>query len=209
MPNLQNLIDPNWLKEDEHVGSVVTRNPANLAYILNYVDEKIISVLAKKQVNLFDVPLKQSAGTGTISSDGTAIVGSGTSFSTELSVGVIITAGTQSSLITAITDNTNLTVSKSFSPDISGETFTISGYVDSIPLKRYGVAVGLLKMCTSFHGSGRGEKDIYFDKKTDYEKEMVDALSILTKESITGIYDPETGIPDSVEAFTGTIQGFL
>jgi len=65
-----------------------------------------------------------SSGTGTISSSGTAVTGSGTSFTTQLRIGQCIIAGGQTRVITAITDNTNLTVGSAFSPDVSASAFS-------------------------------------------------------------------------------------
>lgn len=66
-------------------------------------------------------------GTGTITSTDTTntVTGSGTVFTTELSVGDTITANSQTRVITAITNNTSLTVNGDFSPDVSaGSSFT-------------------------------------------------------------------------------------
>ncbi|NRA42492.1 MAG: hypothetical protein HRU21_09345 [Pseudomonadales bacterium] len=61
--------------------------------------------------------------TGTASSSGTAVTGSGTAFTTELSVGSIISnaAGDEFREVTAITDDTNLTVDSAFTTDLSSE----------------------------------------------------------------------------------------
>jgi hypothetical protein len=67
-----------------------------------------------------------TAGTGTITSTGTAVVGVGTAFLTELAIGsyIVATGGGQTRIVSAIADNTHLTVSVAFSPDVAGVAFT-------------------------------------------------------------------------------------
>lgn len=72
------------------------------------------------------------AGTGTLTTTltpttnttNTAVVGTGTAFLTELAVGDTITAAGQTRTVTAITDNTNLTVNNGFNPVLTGAAFT-------------------------------------------------------------------------------------
>jgi len=66
-----------------------------------------------------------STGTGTISSSSTAVTGSMTVFTTELKVGYFIGAGTEFREVTAITDNTHLTLSTAFTSNLSASAFTI------------------------------------------------------------------------------------
>ena len=65
-----------------------------------------------------------SSGSGTISSSGTAVTGSGTSFTTELSVGATIIADGKSAMVESITDDTHLTVVSAPASAWSGDAFT-------------------------------------------------------------------------------------
>ncbi|MCG3116481.1 MAG: fibronectin type III domain-containing protein [Candidatus Manganitrophus sp. SA1] len=69
-----------------------------------------------------------SAGTGTLTTSGTSTVtGTGTSFMTQLQVGATITSASgQTRTVTAVTNNTSLTVDTPFSPNLSGAAFTYS-----------------------------------------------------------------------------------
>ncbi len=60
--------------------------------------------------------------TGTISSSGTTVTGTTTAFTTEFSVGDIISASGQERVITAIASDTSLTTLTAFNPVISGGT---------------------------------------------------------------------------------------
>ena len=64
------------------------------------------------------------AGSGTISSVFRDVIGTGTSFTTELSVGDTITSLGQSRNVYAITDNTHLETSSAFDPLIATQSFT-------------------------------------------------------------------------------------
>jgi hypothetical protein len=71
-----------------------------------------------------------TAGVGTVASSGTAVTGTGlTAFTTVFtSPGTdIINVGNQSRVVTAVADNTHLTVGVAFSPDVSGASWTKSG----------------------------------------------------------------------------------
>jgi hypothetical protein len=80
---------------------------------------------------------------GTVSSTGTALTGSGTSFAWELQKGHVVTAGGQVRTIATVTGNTTATVTAAFSPDISGQTWTYTwgatptGYSVGDPLSIY------------------------------------------------------------------------
>ncbi len=64
-------------------------------------------------------------GTGTISSSGTTVTGSGTAFTTELREGsILITATGESQIVKSITNATSLTIGAAFSPDLSSADFT-------------------------------------------------------------------------------------
>ena len=70
------------------------------------------------------------AGTGTISSSGTTVTGVGTSFTTELAIGDLITAGGQTRTVASITNNLSLTTGPTaspFNPALPGSTsFTLN-----------------------------------------------------------------------------------
>ncbi len=69
-----------------------------------------------------------SAGTGTLSSSGTTITGSGTNFDPEVNVGDVIHASGQNLVVAtrASSADTTLTVVTAPSPALSGASFTIS-----------------------------------------------------------------------------------
>lgn len=64
------------------------------------------------------------AGTGTLDSLGSTVSGTGTAFTTELQVGDQITASSQTVTVATIAGPTSLTTVPSFSPVLSGATFT-------------------------------------------------------------------------------------
>lgn len=65
----------------------------------------------------------RETGAGTISSSGTAVTGTGTAFTSFLRVGDIVLAAGQGRRITAITDDTHLTVESSPSPVWNGNDY--------------------------------------------------------------------------------------
>jgi hypothetical protein len=68
-------------------------------------------------------------GTGTVTINGTtAVTGSGTSFTTQLSVGASITVGAETKIVSAIASATALTVSVAFTGSSSGTAFSVSDY---------------------------------------------------------------------------------
>lgn len=96
-----------------------------------------------------------TAGTGTISTTGTTLTGSGTSFSDELQEGSIITADNEDVIVSSITDDTNATLIAGPSSDFSGDSFTYRtpGVVYSADNQRFGVGTyspnGKFDMCHS------------------------------------------------------------
>lgn len=66
--------------------------------------------------------IDKTAPTGTISSTGTAVAGTGTNFTSAFSVGDQLVAGGQVKTITAISSANSLTVNSAFSADLSGGT---------------------------------------------------------------------------------------
>lgn len=65
-----------------------------------------------------------TTGTGTLSSAGTTVTGTGTSFTTQLAVGDSIIVAGVSRQVTAIASNTSLTISSAFSPALTNSAFT-------------------------------------------------------------------------------------
>jgi hypothetical protein len=65
------------------------------------------------------------SGTGTISISGTALTGSGTSFTTQLEAGDLIWASDELVQIASITDNTNAVLQSAPDTDFSGDSFNI------------------------------------------------------------------------------------
>jgi len=66
------------------------------------------------------------AGSGTITSTGVNLAGSGSNFGTVLSVGDVIQAAGQSAVIASITSNTVATTEAAFSPALAGATWSYS-----------------------------------------------------------------------------------
>ena len=75
---------------------------------------------------LFQVQSQKSTGTGQLSSGGTDVVGIGTSFMTELSVGDEIIAAGQSRIVTSISANNTFAVDAAFEPVLSNVAFQYS-----------------------------------------------------------------------------------
>lgn len=67
---------------------------------------------------------QEASGTGTLTSSGTTVTGSGTAFTTQLSIGDIIVAGSQRRVVANIASNTSLTTRTAFNPTLSGASFT-------------------------------------------------------------------------------------
>lgn len=66
---------------------------------------------------------EETAPSGTISTSGTAVTGSGTAFTTDYSAGDVIgVAGGEFRIVDSVTDNTNLTVTQAFTVAYSGAT---------------------------------------------------------------------------------------
>lgn len=61
-------------------------------------------------------------GTGTLTSAGTAVTGTGTSFTSELAAGDLITAADQVRRVVAVTSDTELTLEAPFQPDLAAAT---------------------------------------------------------------------------------------
>lgn len=62
-------------------------------------------------------------GTGTVSTTAAAVVGVSTLFTTQLAVGQVIIISSQSRVISAIADNTHLTLDRGLTSNVSGQAF--------------------------------------------------------------------------------------
>ncbi len=204
---ISGLIDPQWLLQDPHVGGLVRRNVAEMPAILADVDEEVLSRCAFYQINLYDLPLVYSTGTGTTSATDTTITGIGTAFDTEVVVGKIMAVGDEKRIVESVVSATELTINMAFSSEVSGASFEVSGFLKTIPLKRFGVAYALKSFCERFHGSGQGVKDVYYDKIPMLVDKVKTADSHLSKKAILGIYDPDTGVPAAPEDLGSSSSG--
>ena len=83
----------------------------------------------------FSYSESEVSGTGTITSSGISITGSGTSFTTELKVGQRIKANGVSRVIASITDNTNLTIDRVLDSDWQWDSETFTYNSQSITIK--------------------------------------------------------------------------
>ncbi len=89
-----------------------------MRYHVDEIEDQIIATLTRDTM------------TGTITTTGTAVVGTNTLFNTELEVGdEIMSASDEASpqirTVSVITDSTHLTVSEAFSPNLSGEPYAL------------------------------------------------------------------------------------
>ncbi|MBI2543411.1 MAG: hypothetical protein HYW24_04465 [Candidatus Aenigmarchaeota archaeon] len=132
-----NLIGPTVerLSRGTHTLKLCTSSICNTAILTirkEYLAEDFLKYLNSQFVpsgdQLILIRRNSGSGTGTISSSGTAITGTGTLFTTELSVGGNITASLQERKITAIQSPTSLTVTPAFSPDVTDSAFSIVEY---------------------------------------------------------------------------------
>ena len=99
----------------------VTDN-ANGTATLNLDNEVNLLLTPSTPIVLYGDPL--TAGTGTISSLGTALSGVGTAFTTELKAGSIVRAGGAERRIVEVLDDSTAVLDEAFYPDISGLPFT-------------------------------------------------------------------------------------
>lgn len=80
------------------------------------------------------------AGTGTISTAGTAVTGVGTVFTTELNARYWITVGAETRQIIRVASNTTATLGAAFSTNLAGQTFTIQKItVTGMPSQKFGI----------------------------------------------------------------------
>lgn len=89
-------------------------------------------VTASAYYSVIDPQASQSTALGTVSSSGTTVTGSGTSFTTYFQNGEIISAGSQVRTVTSVTNNTSLVVSSPFSPALSGASYQEIGVKNTL-----------------------------------------------------------------------------
>jgi hypothetical protein len=89
-------------------------------------------------------------GTVDLTASSTAVTGSGTSFTTELSAGDAITVAGGSFFVSAITDNTNLTLTTAPTSTVTGSTFTRSYSASAGPNLPYYDVKYLQPVATSY-----------------------------------------------------------
>ncbi len=202
------FIDPSWLDVDEHSSALVRRSVSSLDEVYKKAERKVLSACAFYQINLFDIPLDYTAGTGTISSSDTTVTGVGTAFTTELTVGKLLSVGDEKREIVSISNDTTLTIAAALGNEVTTTSFEYSGSIDTIPLKEYAISLALLYLFRAAWGSGQGQRDIYFEKMQEYKQDVGDSYGMLSKNSILGIYEPATGIPDSPEDLGASSSGY-
>jgi len=67
---------------------------------------------------------------------------------------------------------------------IADLTLDDDDFITSNALNDYLTAFGLVKLFRAFHGSARGEKDVYWDKVQSYSQELMDAEKLVNKNTI-------------------------
>ncbi len=81
--------------------------------------------------DLLETSLPADAGNGTLESTGTAVTGTGSTFTTDLRVGDMITASSQSRRVIDVVDDTRLTLDAPFVPDLpSGTSFELGRFTE-------------------------------------------------------------------------------
>lgn len=126
-----------WVSNDQAFGPDVFWNSTSTATDNGLLVFDPAAAGAGRLIRSFDSPINvkwagaRGAGearTGTITSTGTAVVGVGTLFTTELTINDYIRTenanGGYVAKVSAITDDTNLTLSTAFPANVSGESFT-------------------------------------------------------------------------------------
>jgi phage tail sheath protein FI len=110
------------LETFEHVVFDNTADTRYVEKIVNGVSQYIIFDFTEELIPALLGP--STPRTGTISSSGINVTGTGTFFTTELRVGDTITANSETRTVTSITTNTALTVNTAFTSPLSGASFT-------------------------------------------------------------------------------------
>jgi len=67
---------------------------------------------------------------------------------------------------------------------IADLTLDDDDFITSNALNDYLTAFGLVKLFRAYHGSARGEKDVYWDKVQSYSEEMAEAEKLVNKNTI-------------------------
>ncbi|MEK7648989.1 MAG: hypothetical protein AAB400_03690 [Patescibacteria group bacterium] len=119
-----NLINTGGTGTTTAAGPQRVKVSGRYAYILNQTANKL-SVYDISNPSSPTLMGNSANGTGTITTSGAAVTGSGTSFNTGLAIGNTITVSGQTRTIASISGATSLTVDTVFSPDIgAGTAFT-------------------------------------------------------------------------------------
>lgn len=119
------------------------------------------------------------AGTGTISTSGRTVTGSGTSFTTELNARYWITAAGESRQIITMQSDTAATISSAFSSDLSGESFVIVKIeVEGIPCQKYGIYYSAdTESPLQVGGVGTGNSDAFISDLTVIPTKLVQTVT--------------------------------
>jgi hypothetical protein len=141
--------------------------------------------------------IENNVGTGTISSSGPAVVGVGTSFTTELQVGDLILAADEVRRVETITDNLNLTVDIAFSPSLVDEEFIFQKYTILDPSLAPFVAQGAVVVQTVARDFGRFEAiDVKLLINDVVEDDVIDiTIPYLTNEIGKSLHLGDNTIP--------------
>jgi len=107
-------------------------------------------------------------GTGTISSEGIVVSGSGTAFSSELKVGDTLDANGQTGTVIAIASDTSLTVDAAFKPALTAETFTIPTGLSNL----YITSLAICEALTGTISAASNSKTITGDENTKFTQEL-------------------------------------
>jgi len=83
-----------------------------------------------------------SSLTGTVSSSGTTVTGTSTTFTSDLSVGSYIKAGGKTQRVESIASDTSLTTTNAFSPALSGASFELARGRDDVYVLGDGLVLG-------------------------------------------------------------------
>lgn len=201
-------INTDWVKSDTHAASAISRNAPEVTYASDRTDRAIFQLCAKEQIRRSDIPVSFVSGTGTISSTEASVLGLGTAFTSELSEYVTIKVGDETRTVKTISSDVSLTIDKKFSSDLSGESFFYGTYVDSDVLIEYGTEMFLYYLFKGLWGSGKGEKDIYYDKMLVAWDNIKLIKAGITRDTILGFWEDDGDVKPK-ESFIEQVDSFL
>lgn len=151
-----------WRPELYHVGQTVTL--AGCGAAAADLTTQILDI-NQDELTVGDAlsTFPSASGTGTISTSGTTITGSGTDFLNELQGVAYITANSETRKVIAATTSTAATLETAFSTNLSGEAFTITSFAaQQIQSQDYGIGTGNstrdATLCADGHDFGPGNK---------------------------------------------------